>query len=122
MSVIPPLLSKIVFAFLPNPVGNYKTGNQMYLLRLKKKVKGSPEIKTNAFQYCYTDETFQQKKGTRRLSSNVIPSQEELSGPDAASRGSDMRLERLFSKQKSLERVVVCVEHFCPKMFSMFIM
>lgn len=28
----------------------------------KKKVERSAEIKTNAFQYCYTDETFQQKK------------------------------------------------------------
>lgn len=34
----------------------------MYLLRLKKKVKGSEEIKTNAFQYCHTDETFEKKK------------------------------------------------------------
>lgn len=34
----------------------------MYLLRLKKKRKSKPEIKTNAFQYCYTDETFQKKK------------------------------------------------------------
>lgn len=28
----------------------------------KKKRKSKPEIKTNAFQYCYTDETFQKKK------------------------------------------------------------
>lgn len=34
----------------------------MYFLRLKKKVKGSREIKTNAFQYCYTAETFSKKK------------------------------------------------------------
>lgn len=55
----------------------------MYLLRLKK-VKGSVEIKTNAFQYCYTDETFQKKKkSTSRLGSIAISFPEKLSGPDA---------------------------------------
>lgn len=37
----------------------------MYFLSLKKvggkKEKKKGEIKTNAFQYCYTDETFQEK-------------------------------------------------------------
>lgn len=36
----------------------------MYFLSLKKlggKKKKKGKIKTNAFQYCYTDETFQEK-------------------------------------------------------------
>lgn len=48
----------------------------------KKKRKSKPEIKTNAFQYCYTDETFQKKKkSTRRLSNKAISFPERAQWP-----------------------------------------
>lgn len=56
----------------------------MYLPRLKKKkVKGSKEIKTNAFQYCYTDETLDGKKKWVKKKEEQFHSQKALSGPDA---------------------------------------